>query len=82
MLCLQKQLLETASASSTSLPKVKPKAAAYGRVLTYTENLKIIEEQEKERELKKKQKHKGKKSPNEDIPKNAAKTTTNLSGLD
>jgi len=38
--------------------------------------LKIIEEQEKERELKNKQKHKGKKSPSEDIPKNASKTTT------
>jgi len=71
---LQKQLLQTASASSTLLSKIKPKAAAYGRFLTSTENLKIIEEQEKERELKK-QKHKGKKSPNEDIPKNAA---TNL----
>ena len=78
---LQKQLLETASASSTSLPKVKPKAATYGRVLTSTENLKIIEEQEKERELKKKQKHKGKKSPNKNIPI-PAKTTMNLSGLD
>jgi len=78
---LQKQLLETASASSISLPKVKPKAATYGRVLTSTENLKIIEEQEKERELKKKQKHKGKKSPNKNIPI-PAKTTMNLSGLD
>ena len=51
------------------------KLAAYGRVLTSTENLKIIDEQEKERELKNKQKHKGKKSPSEDIP-------LNLSGLD
>ena len=80
---LQKQLSE---AASTSLPKTRPKikAAAYGRVLTSAENLKIIEEQQKEKELKKNQKQKGKKSPNEDIAMDtctASSKTPNLLGM-
>jgi len=58
--------------------KTRTKTAAYGRVLTRTENLKIIEKQEKEKELKKKQKQKRKKSLGEAVPKNTA--TINLLG--
>ena len=67
---LQKQLTEAATAS-TSLPKIKPKAAAHGRVLTSAENLKIIEEREKEKDLKKAHQKQSKK-------KSSSKETTAL----